>query len=222
MRIEWGQIWSRMWLFLISAVEVFDGFIVMLSGKGSFDSGRLRLPTLQMTGLMRNDGWGVLNAAAVGVGVPLLVDGQVGLGSEPRGGVFLQLFPDLVDFRSEADEDVGHGVADFLGVRDYDSLAVTQDDVAGHSHDGGVVGNTAQNDRACADATVVAHGNVAENLGARANNDLVADGGMTLAFFLARAAQGDALIHRNVVAYDAGLADYNAHAMVDEEALTDL
>src|SRR5882724_1277050 len=59
--------------FLISAVEVFDGFIVMLSGKGSFDSSRLRLPTLQMTGLMRNDGWGVLNAAAVGVGVPLLV-----------------------------------------------------------------------------------------------------------------------------------------------------
>src|SRR4029077_6556681 len=115
---------------------------------------------------------------AVRVGVPFLIDGQVGFRSEPCGGVFLELFSDLVDLRGEADEDVGHGVADFLGIGDNHPLAVPQDDVAGHSHDGGVVGDAAQYDRARTHATVVAHRNVAENFGAGTDDDLVADGGM--------------------------------------------
>src|SRR3984957_4767331 len=45
---------------------------------------------------------------------------------------------------------------------------------------------------------------------------------MALAFLLARPTQRHALIKRDVVAYDGGLADHGAHAVVDEQAASNL
>ena len=45
---------------------------------------------------------------------------------------------------------------------------------------------------------------------------------MALAGFLAGAAQGDALVNEHVIAYFAGFADDDSHAVVDEEATADL
>src|SRR4030095_13348716 len=100
-----------------------------------------------------------------------------------------------MDFGSEADEDIGHGIADFFGVRDHDSLAVAQDDMPGDAHDRRVVRDAAQPHRAVSYAPVVAYGDVAEDFGSRTDDDVVAYGGVSLAFLFPRAAQGYPLIH---------------------------
>jgi hypothetical protein len=62
---------------------------------------------------------------------------------------------------------------------------------------------------------------VAQDLGSGAHDNVVAEGGMTFAFFLAGAAQRDTLVNQAVVADLGSLADDNTHAMVDEEPAAD-
>ncbi len=63
---------------------------------------------------------------------------------------------------------------------------------------------------------------IAQYLGAGADHDVVADRGMPFTVFLAGAAQGHALVQRDIVAHDRGLADDHAHAVIDEEAPANL
>ena len=63
---------------------------------------------------------------------------------------------------------------------------------------------------------------VSQNLGARADHHVVADGGMAFASFLAGSTQRHALIQQYVVADFGGFANHHAHSMVDETAPADL
>ena len=75
--------------------------------------------------------------------------------------------------------------------------------------------------RAGADLDVVADADIAQHLGAGAHHHAVAQGGMALAFLVARAAQRHALVEQHIVADFSGFADHHAHAVVDEEAPAD-
>src|SRR5580693_4054683 len=81
-----------------------------------------------------------------------------------------------------------------------------------------MIGNGAYDYAAGSDFYVIADADVAQDFCAGAYDDVVADGGMALARFLAGAAEGDVLIHEDVVADFTGFADDDAHAVVDEEA----
>ena len=102
------------------------------------------------------------------------------------------------------------------------TAAVALDDASRHAHDGAVVGYVLDDDRIAADLDVVADANVAEHLGACAHGDVVAQGGVALAGFVAGAAERDALVEHTVVAHNGGLADDDAHGVVDKEMLADL
>jgi len=119
------------------------------------------------------------DAGAVGIGVVLFVEGEDGFGGELGRGVLLELLADLVDFGGEADEDIRHGVGNFLGIADDDALTIAQHDVGGDADDGGVVGDIAQDDGAGADAAVVADGDIAKDFGAGTDDDVVEDGRVT-------------------------------------------
>ena len=60
-----------------------------------------------------------------------------------------------------------------------------------------------------------------EYLGAGPDHDSVADRRVTLAALLAGAAQGYALVHRDIVPDDRRFADDHAHAVVDEQSPAD-
>ena len=102
------------------------------------------------------------------------------------------------------------------------AAAVALDDASRHAHDGAVVGHVLNDDRVAADFDVVADANVAEHLGACAHGDVVAQGGVALAGLVAGASERDALIEHAVVAHNGGLADDDAHGVVDKEVLADL
>src|SRR5579871_2678528 len=70
--------------------------------------------------------------------------------------------------------------------------------------------------RTCPDLGVVAHRNVSEDLGSCSDHDIVPDGWVAFAFFLARSAQRHALVHKHVLADFGGFADHHAHAVVDK------
>jgi hypothetical protein len=144
------------------------------------------------------------------------------LGFELGGGVLFELFADLMDLGSESDEEVRHRVGDLLRIADDDALAVAQDDVSGDADDGGVVGNTTQDDRASADAAVVADGDIAKNLRSRADDNVIPDSRVALAVLFAGASERDALIHSDVIADDRGFTDDHGRTVIDEETVTDL
>ena len=102
------------------------------------------------------------------------------------------------------------------------AAAVALDDAPGHAHDGAVVGHVLDDDRVAADLDVVANVDVAKHLGARAHRDIVAQGGVAFAGLVAGTAERDALVEHAVVAHNGGLADDNAHGVVDKEMLADL
>jgi len=68
---------------------------------------------------------------------------------------------------------------------------------------------------------VVADRDVAQHLGAGADLHIAADGRMALASGIADAAEGDAVEQLDMVAEHRGLADHDAHAVVDEQAFAD-
>jgi hypothetical protein len=84
-----------------------------------------------------------------------------------------------------------------------------------------VRGDGADYDGARADFDVVADFDVAEDFRAGADDYAVAERWVPLAGVLACAAEGDALVEEAVVADFGGLADDDAHAVVDEEAAAD-
>ncbi len=73
-----------------------------------------------------------------------------------------------------------------------------------------------------ADLRPLAHVDRAEQLGARAHDHVVPDGGVALAALEAGAAQRHTLVERHVVADLGGLADHHSCAVVDEQRLPDL
>ncbi len=78
-----------------------------------------------------------------------------------------------------------------------------------------------QHHRAGADADVVCYQDVAEDLRATADDDPIAQCGMTFAGFLAGTAESDALVEQAIVADDRGFPDDHTHAVIDEEAAAD-
>ena len=94
--------------------------------------------------------------------------------------------------------------------------------MAGNADDRGILGNIAQHDRTGADAAVLANSDVAENFRAAADHHAVFDRGMPLAVLLAGASESHALIESHIVADDRGLADHDAHAVIDEQAAPNL
>lgn len=119
---------------------------------------------------------------------------------------------------------IGHVLAVLLGVEALleHAAAIALDDASRHAHDGAVIGHVLDDNRVTADLDVVADANVAEHLGARAHGDVVAQGGVALASFVAGAAERNALVEHAVVAHDGGFADDDAHGVVDKEVLADL
>ena len=119
---------------------------------------------------------------------------------------------------------IGHVFAMLLGVETLleHAAAVALDDASRHARDGAVVGHVLNDDRVAADLDVVADADVAEHLGARAHGDVVAQGGVAFAGLVAGTAERDALIEHAVVAHNGGLADDDAHGMVDKEVLANL
>jgi len=99
--------------------------------------------------------------------------------------------------------------------------AVHPDNASRNTNDGGVVRHGFHDNRPGADLHVIAEANVAEHLRAAADDDVVTQRRMALAFFLARTAQRDALVHQYVIADLRCLAYHDAHAMVDEEPSSD-
>ena len=95
------------------------------------------------------------------------------------------------------------------------------DDPPGDTDDGRVRRNRAKHDRPRPDLHVVPNFDRAKNLSANADYDVVADRRVPFAPLLARAPQGYALIERNAIADLGGLADYDAHPMVDKESFAD-
>jgi hypothetical protein len=80
-----------------------------------------------------------------------------------------------------------------------------------------------------ADARTAAHGHGAQHLSAGADDHAVFQRRMALLIALAfaidarrHAAEGHAMVERDVIADLAGLADHHAHAVVDEEPPADL
>ena len=102
------------------------------------------------------------------------------------------------------------------------AAAVALDDASRHANDGAVVGHVLDDNRIAADLDVVANVDVAKHLGARAHRDIVAQGGVALAGFVAGTAERDALVEHAVVAHNGGLADNDAHGVVDKEMFADL
>ena len=102
------------------------------------------------------------------------------------------------------------------------TATVALDDASRHAHDGAVVGHVLDDNRVAADFDVVADADVAEHLGTRAHGDVVAQGGVAFAGLVAGTAERDALIEHAVVAHNGGLADDDAHGVVDKEVLADL
>src|SRR4029077_19850824 len=92
---------------------------------------------------------------------------------------------------------------------------------AGHAYYSRVRRNGANHHRPGADLGAVSNRDIAKNLGARADHDVVSDGRVALAFFFAGSAQRHALIEQYVVTDLRGLADHHAHAMVDKTAAPD-
>src|SRR5450759_554740 len=135
----------------------------------------------------------------------------------------VELLLHLHDARHEALNRLGHrvGQVTVVDIGDADALALEQHRAARVADHGGVLGHVADDDAAGADLGVVAHGHRAQHLGPGAEHHVVAHGGMPLAGLLARAAQGDSLLHGHVVADLRGLSDHDSGAVVDEQAVAD-
>ena len=95
------------------------------------------------------------------------------------------------------------------------------DDLGGDAHGGGVRRDLAEDHGVGGDAAVVPHPEGPQDLGPGGDEDVVADGGVALALVLAGAAQGDAVVDEAVVPHLGGLADDDAHTVVDDQALAD-
>lgn len=119
---------------------------------------------------------------------------------------------------------VGHELTVTLGVEGFfkDAASVALDDAPRHAYHGAVGRDVFDHHGVAADSDVVAYGDVSQYLGAAANGYVVAQRRVALACLITGAAQSDALVERTVIANDRGLANDDAHGMVDEEVLADV
>ena len=131
------------------------------------------------------------------------------------------LVAELLDLVMHTAQLLRHGVGVVDLVEQIGTNAVDAHDACGYADRGGVGRDLGEDDRACRDAGVIADLERSEHLGARADHHVVAEGGMALALILARTAEGDVLVDQAVVADHSGLADDDAHAVVDHQPLAD-
>ena len=129
---------------------------------------------------------------------------------------------ELFHFLGQRNDHVRQRVLHIVRIGNQHALALAVDDVGRIADNGGIGWNIAQHYRTGADARVLANGDVSQNVGAIAHEDAVAQGRMTLAFLLAGASQGYVLVESDVVADNRSLADDHAHAMIDEQAPSDV
>ncbi len=106
-------------------------------------------------------------------------------------------------------------------VRRVHGLVVDAHHLGGHAHSGAVGRQIAQHHAACADAGVVPDIHRAKDLGACTDQHVVAQSGVALAGVLAGAAQSDTVVDGAVVPDLAGLAEHDAHAVINEQASAD-
>jgi len=104
-----------------------------------------------------------------------------------------------------------------MGIRDEHALPIAIHDMRGHTHDSRVWRHICEHYRSSAYARILAHGDVAQNIGVVADENTVTDGRMTLSMALARAAQSDALIDRHAAANDGRFPDHDSCRMIDKE-----
>src|ERR1044071_512123 len=95
------------------------------------------------------------------------------------------------------------------------------DDLRRHPGDGDIVRNRFQHHRAGRHAGTTTDLDVAQDLGAGADQHALANLGMAIAVFLAGAAQSDILEHRHVVLDHRGLSDHQPCGVVEENAAAD-
>lgn len=88
---------------------------------------------------------------------------------------------------------------------------------SGYTNNDGIWRNLFKNYAAAANFGIVAYLEGTEHLRTAGNNNIVADGGMALALFLAGTAKGNSLIERDVAAKLSGFADNKSHTMVNEK-----
>src|SRR5213078_1975181 len=93
---------------------------------------------------------------------------------------------------------------------------------AGNAHHNGVRRHLADDHRTGADAAAVADLEPADDLCAGADDDVVSERRVALLALEARPRQAHALVDRDVLPHLRGLADHDTHAVVDEEARTEL
>ena len=93
--------------------------------------------------------------------------------------------------------------------------------MTGVTHDRRVRRHIGDDHAVGADLGAMADRDRAEQLGAGADRDVVLDCRMALAGGKARATERDTLVERHVIADLSGLADHNAGAVIDEQALAD-
>lgn len=94
------------------------------------------------------------------------------------------------------------------------------DDTSRHADDGRVWRYLMQNNAARTDLGIVSNRKRTKYFGACTNHDVVADGWMTLAVLLARTAECNALIERNIVADNRRFSYNNAVSMVNKKAFS--
>ena len=105
--------------------------------------------------------------------------------------------------------------------RDGFGAAGAADDLGGNARHRGVGGDGMEHHRAGGDPRAMADLDIAEDLGAGADEHAVADLGMTVAALLAGAAERHVLEHRHVVLDHRGRADHEAGGVVEEDAAPD-
>src|SRR5438034_1505062 len=88
---------------------------------------------------------------------------------------------------------------------------------ARHADDNAVRWHLAHDDRARADAAAVADCEAADDLGAGADGDIVAERRVALLLLEAGAGEAHTLVERHVLADLRGLADHHTHPVIDEE-----
>src|SRR5581483_8642585 len=133
----------------------------------------------------------------------------------------LQPLAQLTDggvLRVYAVDDVVHHLTAGRGRVIADALSVAPDDTARNATDRTVGRNVLVDDGVGPDPAVVSDGDGAEDFGAHADQDPIADGGVALDFLQAGASERHLMVHQHVVADHRRLSDDDPHPVINEEA----
>src|SRR5580658_5470858 len=111
-----------------------------------------------------------------------------------------------------------------MRIGDQDPLPIAVDDMRRYTDDGRVRRHVAQDDRSRSYTGICADGYVTEYIRVIADKHAVAKRWMAFSagVVATRAAQRYTLVERDVIPDDRGFADYHAHAVVDQQAASNL